>query len=101
MPSCVAYATVTTWLLAGFRVTGNTASPPSATAGASAMLNPGNPSSVMVPTPVSWTTFVPEGLLSTTVKVSTGSATASRSVGTRMVFDVSPGANRRVPDVAE
>ena len=63
------------------------------------MLNPGISSAVMVPTPVSWTTLVPTGLLSTTVKVSTCSAVASSRTGTRMVFDVSPGANRRVPDV--
>ena len=92
--------TVTTWPLAGFSVTGNAASPPSATVAASAIDSPGIAFAAIVPTPVALVIVVPAGSLNSTLKFSLGSATASRSVGTRMVCIVSPGSKRSVPDVA-
>ena len=95
---------MTAWTLVLLRVTRNRAVSPSATV-ASAMFSRGRAvtapsSSVMVPVPLPSSMVAPAGLLSVTVNVSVCSSVVSSTVGTAMIFDASPGANRRVPDVA-
>ena len=86
-------------MLAGRRVTRKTASRPSATFNASAMVNAGVASAAIVPRPVELASVVPEGTLSSTVNVSLGSWMSSRRIGTRMVFVVWFGLKVSVPDV--
>ena len=94
---------MTVSVLVLLKVTRNSASSPSSTV-SSAMFRVGRAvtgpsSSVMVPVAEPSWMVAPLGLARVTVKVSVCSWVVSSTVGTRMVFDASPGANVRVPDV--
>ena len=60
----------------------------------------GPSSSVMVPVALPSWMVAPLGLERVTVKVSVCSCVVSSTVGTRIVFDASPGAKRRAPEAA-
>ena len=76
-----------------------TASLPSATGAASAMLSPAIESASMVADPVASAMRAPFGLLNSTLKFSLGSAVESLRIGTRMDSVVWFGPKRSVPEV--
>ena len=93
---------MTVSVLVLLRVTRNWASSPSSTV-SPAMFSRGSvvtgrSSSVMVPVAFPSWMVAPLGLLRETAKVSVCSSAVSSTVGTRMVFDASPGAKVRVAD---
>ena len=76
-----------------------TASFPSATGAASSMLSPGIGSAAIVPLPLASSSVARDGFRSSTSKFSLGSDIESTSTGTWMVFVVSRGSKRSVPEV--
>ena len=79
----------------------NAADSPSTTAAASSIDNSGSASSsVIVPTPIPFTTVAPDGALNSTVNVSSASDVPSSSVATVTVRSVSPGSKRSTSETA-
>lgn len=99
MPSLVRYITVTVFPLAGDKVTGNSAVPPSVTAGAFPIdTSGGSSSSVIVPVRVLVPSVASSGSVSSRVNVSvSGSSAVSWRVRTSTVLLSVPGAKISVP----
>ena len=99
--SAIRNCMVSSSLVSPVRVKSNTASSPSVTVSATAVTDRTGSSSSIVPVPVDsvWPSSRPpwSGLLSTRLKLSSGSARSSSSSGTEMVARVSPGPIVRVP----
>ena len=100
MSSIVAYDTETAAPFVLFSRTANSAGSPSVTGAASSIDSVGGSLSVIVPMPVPPAIVAPEAALSVNVNVSSASGSPSSSVVTVIVWDVSPGSKRSVPDVA-
>ena len=98
MPFRVRTRTVTSCPLGLSSVTSNSAVPPSVTVLSLIDSLGASSSSRMVPVPVSSSSVAPLGLLSFTVKSSSGSSSASSVVCTWTVLTLSFGSNRSVPD---
>ena len=92
------YETATSAVLGMLSRTVNSAVAPSLTAAASSIDSSGaSSSSVIVPTPVPSATVAPVGALSSTVNVSSDSASSSCSVCTTICRETSPTPNVRLP----